>query len=137
MRTAKPHFELMRVIEDNTHEEPRIMLLTRAPSDTLLERRTFLGMGIGAAGLFMVNGCSYSNSAKVPNKLPKAHNGTVNDLAITPDGKMLASCSSDNSIKLWSLPERNLLRALQGHKSGVNALALLPDGKVLASGSYD
>src|ERR1041385_7210343 len=137
MQSIKPRFELMRVIDDGAQEEPRIMVVTRAPCDTVMERRTFLSLGIGAAGLVLVNGCGLSSPAKVPAKLPKAHNGTVNDLAISSDGKMIASCSSDNTIKLWSLPERNLLRTLQGHKNAVNALALLPDGKVLASGSYD
>src|ERR1043165_5428060 len=137
MQSIKPRFELMRVIDDGAQEEPRIMVVTRAPCDTVMERRTFLSLGIGAAGLVLVNGCGLSSPAKVPAKLPKAHNGTVDDLAISSDGKMIASCSSDNTIKLWSLPERNLLRTLQGHKNAVNALALLPDGKVLASGSYD
>jgi hypothetical protein len=61
----------------------------------------------------------------------------VTALAVTPDGKILASGSVDKTVKLWSLPEGKLLATLEGHQNSVFSLAVTPDGKLLASGSYD
>jgi WD40 repeat protein len=58
-------------------------------------------------------------------------------VAISPDGRLLASGSADKSIKLWSLPEGVLLKTLTGHTDYVRAVAISPDGRLLASGSDD
>jgi WD40 repeat protein len=62
----------------------------------------------------------------------KGHSGSVNALAVLPDGQ-LASGSSDTSIKVWS----GLYKAsLTGHSEAVRTLVVLPDGR-LASGGND
>ncbi len=75
-----------------------------------------------------------------------AHNGEVNALAITPDGKILISGGSDHSIKFWSLPGDTLIKTignpaennrLEAHNSEVRSLAVSPDGKILVSCSFD
>src|SRR5947208_821255 len=58
-------------------------------------------------------------------------------VAISPDGTMVASGSTDNTIKLWNLKTRSCLATLNGHKRLIWALAFSPDGKILASGSGD
>ena len=30
------------------------------------------------------------------------HKGAVNDIAITPDGSLIASASNDDTVRLWS-----------------------------------
>jgi len=67
----------------------------------------------------------------------KGHTEWVNALAISPDGKLLASGSQDGTIKLWSLPEGVSLKTLERHTYWINALAISPDGKLLVSGSGD
>ncbi|MBV6343242.1 hypothetical protein, partial [Candidatus Magnetobacterium casensis] len=52
-------------------------------------------------------------------------------------GKMLVSGSDDQTIKLWGLPEGNLIKTLTGHSQTVSSIAISPDGKMLVSGSDD
>ncbi|MDZ7965263.1 MAG: trypsin-like peptidase domain-containing protein [Nostoc sp. DedSLP03] len=61
----------------------------------------------------------------------------VNSVAISPDGKTLASGSYDNTIKIWNLATGEQIRILKGHYYSVNSVAFSLDGKTLASGSED
>lgn len=65
------------------------------------------------------------------------HTDAVLSIAFSPDGKTLASASSDHTIKLWDTASGIELRTLYGHEDVVQAVAFSPDGKLLASGSYD
>lgn len=56
-----------------------------------------------------------------------AHMYTINHLAFSPDGRYLASCSLDKSIKIWDAATLTLLRVLDkaraaGHGTSVNRL---------------
>jgi len=50
---------------------------------------------------------------------------------------MLASGSTDRTVKLWRASDGSLIRALDGHTEDVNAVAFSPDGSMVASGSFD
>ena len=65
------------------------------------------------------------------------HNSWVNSLAFSPDGKVLASGSKSQTIKLWDAATGQEQATLQGHMKPVFSLAFSPDGKLLASGSGD
>ncbi|WP_375496795.1 helix-hairpin-helix domain-containing protein [uncultured Nostoc sp.] len=67
----------------------------------------------------------------------QGHSNSVNSVAFSPDGKILASGSDDKTIKLWDLATGREIYTLQGHSSYVNSVAFSPDGKALASGSGD
>jgi len=71
----------------------------------------------------------------------KSHSSMVHAVTISPDGKLLASGSNDNTIKLWQLETGKLVRTLgswfSGHSSMVHTVAFSPDGQLLASGSWD
>jgi WD40 repeat protein len=63
--------------------------------------------------------------------------GRIMSVALSPDGKMLASGGTRNSIWLWDVARGRRVATFQGHKGAVNAVAFSPDGKVLASCSDD
>jgi len=62
--------------------------------------------------------------------------GNVRDLeglAISPDGKILASGGWDKAVRLWSLPDGELLKTLKGSKERITCLVFSPDNQILAS----
>ena len=69
----------------------------------------------------------------------EGHTNNVTALAISRDGKFLATGSTDKTIRLWDMASgtARLARVYQGHSEEVSSLAFSPDGKTLASGSND
>jgi hypothetical protein len=67
----------------------------------------------------------------------KGHKDTLYDACLTPDGALLATCSYDRQINLWTVATGKLLRTLAGHNGAVYELAFSKDGSVLASASAD
>jgi WD40 repeat protein len=65
------------------------------------------------------------------------HTGWVQSVAFSPDGRILASGSHDNTIRLWNSISGRELRSLTGHSEPVTSVAFSPDGRFLASGSLD
>jgi WD40 repeat protein len=61
----------------------------------------------------------------------------VGDIAVSPDGKLLAAVSQSNNIKLWSLQKREALGELSGHKDRITGLAFAWNGTWLATASAD
>jgi WD domain, G-beta repeat len=50
----------------------------------------------------------------------RQHEGPVNSVAWSPDGKTLVSSSDDKTVKLWEAATGKLLSTLQGHSGQVN-----------------
>ena len=68
----------------------------------------------------------------------RGHDGDVLDLSWSLDGGLLASCSIDNSIIIWSatsLPDK--VATIKGHTGLVKGVSWDPVGKYLASQSDD
>ena len=65
------------------------------------------------------------------------HSGSVNSVAISPDGQILVSGSDDNTITIWDLSTGQELRTLTGHSDSVNSVVISPDGQTVVSGSSD
>src|ERR1700677_1474806 len=65
------------------------------------------------------------------------HIDTIYAIAVTADGKTLATGSGDKSIKVWDLVTGQLRFCLTKHCDKVLSLAFSPDGRLLASGGAD
>ena len=70
-----------------------------------------------------------------PKTTLNGHTDSVRALAFGPEG-ILASGSSDNTIKIWDIKSGTCTNTLTGHNDWVNALAFDSPG-ILASGSDD
>jgi WD40 repeat protein len=77
-----------------------------------------------------------------PRAVLRGHTGTLSALSFSPDGKLLASSASDNSLKVWKFSSTgneqiSLRYSLQGLQTPAAALAFSPHGRWLASASRD
>jgi WD40 repeat protein len=68
-----------------------------------------------------------------PARTIDAHRGWVRALAVSPDGKTLASCGNDHLVKLWAVADGKPLAELAGHDCHVYNVAFHPGGKHLVS----
>jgi hypothetical protein len=66
-----------------------------------------------------------------------AHGEDVLVVAFSPDGKLIASGSSDATVKLWNSGDGGLKATLRGNDGPVSALSWRPDGKLLLAAGTD
>ncbi len=64
----------------------------------------------------------------------RGHAGTVTSVAFSPSGKILASGSADQRVRLWDITTGQHLHTFSNHTSKISALAFASDD-VVASGS--
>jgi RNA polymerase sigma factor (sigma-70 family) len=65
------------------------------------------------------------------------HTGAVLAVACAPRVKLIATGSSDKTVRLWDTSTKKEVATLQGHAEKVLAVAFTPDGRIIASASAD
>jgi WD40 repeat protein len=77
---------------------------------------------------------------KILGQIGAGNEGLIFSIALSPDGKLLASGGfflPNHKIRLYDFQTGEQLQTLKGHENVVQDLAFSPDGRWLASGSND
>ncbi|KAI8628093.1 hypothetical protein F5Y19DRAFT_153220 [Xylariaceae sp. FL1651] len=65
------------------------------------------------------------------------YQSSVYSVVFSPDSKLMASGSTDHTVRIWSVDTGATQQTLKGHGGTVSSVAFSPDGKFVASGSDD
>ena len=148
--TSAPKFHLQRVFDDGATSAPEILPILDLPHDARLTRREFVGSGMTIASVLAALGGNTEEAGAQPASPPpsaapkraspgrpvQAHVGTVTALAMTADSSKLVSGGSDGRVRLWSLPDAKLLRAMmEPTNAAITHLAATADGRWTISAS--
>jgi WD40 repeat protein len=64
------------------------------------------------------------------------HKAKVEDLHMSPDGRLILTASTDKTAKIWSMTGQ-LLHTLKGHQGGIETAKFNPNGQSIFTASYD
>ncbi len=96
-----------------------------------------LGLGVQAPKQSIAQATDKSDPNRPELVIQTGHSLGVAAVTFSPDNKLLASGSVDNTVKLWDTSARQELRTLKGPISKIGAVAFSPNGKWLAAGGVE
>jgi WD40 repeat protein len=65
------------------------------------------------------------------------HTSSIYCIALSNDGKLLATAGWDNTVKIWDIISGELLSTFFGHTGGILSIAFSPDGERLITGDIN
>jgi ATP-dependent Clp protease ATP-binding subunit ClpC len=83
--------------------------------------------------------CGWDLTKKVSQAQPFAeqHGAQVQDVAVSPNGRLIATASSDNTLRIWSTVTQQSLVCCLGHSKEILQVSWAPDSIRLVSASAD
>lgn len=104
--------------------------------DAAVKTVIFIGDDLVASGGDDHAAIIWDRTTGAPRHRLEGHEAKVVALAVSPDGRTLATASWDRRIGLWDIETGALIRWITGHASNVNDVVFGADG-ALYSASYD
>jgi WD40 repeat protein len=97
------------------------------------------GSGDSSVKVWDLNGAGGGNGATDSGKAAYEFDigDDIHGLAFSPDGKLLAVGSYDQTVTLWNMSTGEKVRTMNGNASYVHAVAFSPDGRWLVSATHD
>lgn len=65
------------------------------------------------------------------------HTGSIKTVAVSPNGRLMASAGEDKSIMLWDLGSGKRIKKMTGHTGFIYSLSFSADNNVIVSGGAD
>lgn len=65
------------------------------------------------------------------------HTAGVRSLRFSTDGRLLLSAGNDNTVRVWDMEGKRLMKTMRGHGGRVSAAVFAPRGQQVLSGGYD
>lgn len=65
------------------------------------------------------------------------HQGAISALAMSPDGRYLASAGEDLAINIWDLGSGRRIKKMTGHTASIYSLEFSKESSILVSGAAD
>ncbi len=80
----------------------------------------------------------YDTATAKPRETLDGHAGAMTTVGISPDGKLLLTCSAnDPVVRLWDARTGREVRRFEGNAGGVDEVQYSPDGRLVASAAQD
>ena len=106
----------------------------------MVKLKTFLFFTLFLISLLSISvseGQTYNNHLPLGVIKQYKHGDSVNCVALSPDGKLLASGGEDSTVILWNVTDGSKLKVFTGPSKMVMSTVFSPDGQILASASHD
>ncbi|MCO6454774.1 MAG: protein kinase [Pirellulaceae bacterium] len=79
------------------------------------------------------SGASKTGEITLVHRL-QGHEGRIQELATTPDGRHVVSVSHDGTARVWDVSHKNEVLCFREHSVPLYSVAIAPDGKTVATG---
>ena len=67
----------------------------------------------------------------------KGHSGPVEEIAFSPDGKLLITAGGEHAVRIWDLNAGKAIRAITGLEEEIRNVSFMPDGKKVVGVTAD